>query len=275
MNILIIGAGVVGQATGRGFARYGHQVAYSDIDGARAAALRAEGLEALTLSEAFNRDRVWNFVMVCTPEGVVDQVVRQVMGLVGPWPPTGDIPVGPIVIRSSIMPGQLEKLVEKYRWPMVFNPEFLRAVTSEEGFLKEKFAVIGYPEPLWFGRAAVGLEVAYRAMQKTIIKVPAPVASFAKLANNSFLAACISFWNEMHDLAGAEGINSHEVGALLSTIDERMPEYGAKMHGQPYGGTCLPKDIRHLIEIAGQHNRVPALLQAVEAVNHAKGGPRA
>lgn len=274
MNILIIGAGVVGQATGRGFARYGHKVSYSDIDGARAAALQAEGLEALTLSEAFNRDRVWSFVMVCTPEGAVEQVVSQVMGLVGPWPPIGDLPVGPIVIRSSIMPGQLEKLVEKYRWPMVFNPEFLRAVTSEEDFLKERFAVIGYPQPYWFGNVG-GLDVAYRAMQKTVIMVPAKVASLAKLANNSFLAACISFWNEMHDLAGAEGINSHEVGALLSTIDERMPEYGAKMHGQPYGGTCLPKDIRHLIEIAGQHNRVPALLQAVEAVNHAKGGPRA
>lgn len=274
MNILIIGAGVVGQATGRGFARYGHQVAYSDIDGARAAALQAEGLEALTLSEALGRGRKWHYVMVCTPEGSVNQVIGQVMEIVGRWDSRAPL-VGPIIIRSSIMPGQIEELVEATLWPMVFNPEFLRAVTSEEDFLKEKFAVIGYPSDWRVDAMLGGIEGAYRAMQKTIIKVPASVASFAKLANNSFLAACISFWNEMHDLAGAEGINSHEVGALLSTIDERMPEYGAKMHGQPYGGTCLPKDIRHLIEIAGQHNRVPALLQAVEAVNHAKGGPRA
>ncbi len=51
-RIVIIGSGVVGQATGKGFAKKGHQVSYVDINPQMIAKLRAEGLTAMTAAEA-------------------------------------------------------------------------------------------------------------------------------------------------------------------------------------------------------------------------------
>ena len=45
-NIVIIGSGVVGEATGRGFIRKGHSVTFVDVNVATIAKLNAAGLDA-------------------------------------------------------------------------------------------------------------------------------------------------------------------------------------------------------------------------------------
>lgn len=50
-NIVIVGAGVVGQATGNGFAKQGHQITYVDVDVAKIKQLVAQGLRAMTIAQ--------------------------------------------------------------------------------------------------------------------------------------------------------------------------------------------------------------------------------
>src|SRR5215475_12520524 len=50
-RIVIVGSGVVGQATGKGFAKKGHSISYVDINPQTIERLRAAGLRAMTASE--------------------------------------------------------------------------------------------------------------------------------------------------------------------------------------------------------------------------------
>ena len=50
-HLVIVGSGVVGQATGRGFAKKGHNVHYVDVASWTIAKLRAAGLSAGTIDE--------------------------------------------------------------------------------------------------------------------------------------------------------------------------------------------------------------------------------
>ena len=53
---------------------------------------------------------------------------------------------------------------------------------------------------------------------------------------------------------------------MIASLDPRISQYGARMHNK-YGGKCLPKDIRHLIEFSQKIGYEPILLKAVEQVN--------
>ncbi|GAI73285.1 unnamed protein product, partial [marine sediment metagenome] len=72
MNIQIIGAGVVGQATGKGFARLGHGVHFFDPNDKVVDQLRAEGYGAdsnVAMGEA-------DVYFICVPEAVIEGVVK-------------------------------------------------------------------------------------------------------------------------------------------------------------------------------------------------------
>src|SRR5204862_1155661 len=73
-RIVIVGAGVVGQATGKGFAKKGHRVSYVDINPQTIERLRAAGLCAMTAAEVD-----WSaveVVMLAVPTpSVNDQIV--------------------------------------------------------------------------------------------------------------------------------------------------------------------------------------------------------
>ena len=68
-RMLVVGLGVVGQATGKGFARKGHSVTYVDINPHTIAKLRAEGLSATTMDGVD-----WNAVDVVMVDGKVERV---------------------------------------------------------------------------------------------------------------------------------------------------------------------------------------------------------
>ena len=243
MLIQIVGAGVVGRATGKGFARFGHRVIFCDTDEEKLEPLRHE---FETTTEPKNAD----VHFVCVPEGEVESAVERLRNLV--MKPhlkhtiVGDLTVtyqfGLVVIRSTAPPGTAKRISET-GMHVCSNPEFLREAVAEYEFLNPRMVVIGECCP----RHGDVLERLYRPFRAPIVRTDPTTAEMAKLAVNCHLAYLISFWNEVHLICERLGVNSHEVGAIAS-LDPRVSPYGARMHGRPFGGRCLPKDLDQMLE---------------------------
>ncbi len=90
-------------------------------------------------------------------------------------------------------------------------------------------------------------------------------AELAKYACNAFLALKISFANEMANLCDVLNANYEDVRHGLGT-DSRI---GRKFlyAGIGYGGSCFPKDVRALTQIAGDAGYNAPLLNEIEATN--------
>ena len=246
MKIQIIGPGVVGNATGVGFARFGHSVIYRD-----------KGNAISNLADIH---------LVCTPEEAVPDVVRELVTLVST----------PIVVRSSTSPGTLRKLAHELDRALWHNPEFLREAVAEHDFLNSAYTLVGYAGPGDeddFLQNCDALDALYGTMNVHPLYCAATESELAKLATNAYLATQISFWNQMQWLAEELGVNSHQVARLVA-LDSRVSPYGAFMHGKPYSGPCLPKDVAQLLALSlSDPEPVPTpLLEAVQRINLMMGG---
>lgn len=90
-------------------------------------------------------------------------------------------------------------------------------------------------------------------------------AEMIKYAANSFLATKISFANaiaELSEKVGADGVKVLQGIGMDRRIGKSFLNAGAG-----YGGSCFPKDVKALIQIAKQHGYTFALLEEVEAIN--------
>jgi len=255
MNIEIVGAGVVGQATGKGFARLGHEVVFHDIDETRCQHLREEGYRASALPNTNDAD----IVFFCVPEKVIEDVVVS-------WGAYFKLNTRDalFVIRSTVPPGTTEEIAITSNRHICFNPEFLREAVAEYEFLNPPGVILGE----CCEEHGDLLESLYKPLRVPIHRVDPTTAEFTKIVINSYLACQISFWTQVKWIAEAKGVNSHEVGMLASFCDSRVSCYGARMHGQPYKHTkCLPKDLTQLINAAKVSNVDSTLLDAVRYID--------
>jgi len=252
MSIVIIGGGVVGFATGDGFQRFGHDVVFYDNDSDRLEELRLGGFHTINRLSGENADAFF----ICTPESTVADVVYNL-------PYTDNL----VVIRSSVLPGTTKMLREETRGGHIaMNPEFLKEATAIHDFLN--------PYRIVYNACCQQhqelLEELYQPFQAPIVYVDDPtVAEMVKYVANLFLATTISYWNEINNLCHKLNINSHVVGKIAA-MDPRIPSYGSSLHGKPFGGECLPRNIRKLIAFCEELGYDPVLLKAVEQVNENK-----
>ena len=254
MNIEIVGAGVVGQATGKGFARLGHEVVFHDIDETRCQHLREEGYRASALPNTNDAD----IVFFCVPEKVIEDVVVS-------WGAYFKLNTRDalFVIRSTVPPGTTEEIAITSNRHICFNPEFLREAVAEYEFLNPPGIIIG----ACCKEHAEILRELYSPLRACIIVVDRKTAELTKICVNSYLASQISFWNQVNSVADSIGVNSHQIGMLASYCDERVSKYGARMHGKPYGGKCLPKDLQQMVDLCNKERVWAPLFQAVKNVN--------
>ena len=250
MKIQIVGSGVVGVATGKGFARFGHDVTFVDID--PEVKRKLQGFKFQT-----THDLKADLYFICVPEKAVAEVVESLLH------------ANIIVIRSSVPPGTTDALSRNYsNRPIWHNPEFLREATAEDDWLYEEYTLIGSPD-VYINAGREGcpeLEELYASIGREVVRCRAAESELAKLLLNSHLASLISFWNEAQRLADAAGVNSHRVAKLV-TLDKRISKYGALKHGAPYGGRCLPKDLEQLLDFGLEHGVDATLLSEVKNVN--------
>lgn len=277
-RIFVVGAGVVGKATGQGFAERGHAVTLIDVVSERVSALRAEGLDARIGLDLKGEPESFIFLTLPTPHvgrrydlSTFEQGVREV----GEALATTDV-VHTVVVRSTVPPRTTEDLVqpllekgsgkrEGIGFCLASNPEFLRAASAVEDFRWPWMTVIGARSRRVQERLAALLTPFGGELR--VFDQPT-TAEMVKCTHNIFNAAKISFWNEMWRVCQAIGVDHDEVATTVVRSAEGSfnPRYGIR-GGAPYGGVCLPKDTSGFLGFAEQHKINLPLLEAVVQVN--------
>lgn len=276
-RMLIVGSGVVGKATGKGFARKGHDVTYADINPEVIARLQAEGLKATTTARVD-----WNQVdivmlAVSTPsvDGriVLDYIEAAALDVGRGLSSTANYVT--VVVRSTVPPTTTERrltpILEQASgkragegFGVAMNPEFLRAVSSEQDFARPWITVLGTNEP----RTAALLDTIYQPFGALIVRCTPTEAEMIKYVNNVYNAVKISYFNEVHAICRELGVDSNIVGATVARSAESMwnPLYGTR-GGVPYGGACLPKDTVAFLQFCRERGFEHLVLDATIAAN--------
>jgi UDPglucose 6-dehydrogenase len=288
----MIGTGYVGLVSGACFADFGHHVVCVDSDASKIATLdRGEmpffepGMQDLVVANvnakrlSFTSDlpaAVANadvvFIAVGTPsrrhDGHADlsyvyAAARQIGASLRRFT---------VVSTKSTVPvgtgDEVERIIReaqpKANFAVVSNPEFLREGAAIHDFKHPDRIVIGAEDD----RARAVMAELYRPLYLNaapILQTDRRTAELVKYAANAFLATKIAFINEMADLC--EKVNADvQLVARGIGLDNRI---GAKfLHPGPgYGGSCLPKDTRALIQ-TGRDNESPLrITEAVVAAN--------
>ena len=140
-------------------------------------------------------------------------------------------------------------------------PEFLKEGSAVKDFLAPDRVVIG-DDGDWAGDAVVEL---YKPLQAPLVRTDIASAEMVKLASNAFLATKISFINEIANVCEETGADVIEVAKGMG-LDDRI---GRKFlqAGIGFGGSCFPKDVNALKQLAGNSGYHFQLLNAVIEVN--------
>ncbi|HCY98783.1 MAG: UDP-glucose 6-dehydrogenase [Rhodobacterales bacterium RIFCSPHIGHO2_02_FULL_62_130] len=288
MKIAMIGTGYVGLVSGVCFSDFGHEVVCVDKDPGKIDRLRAgevpifePGLQALMaknvtagrltftldLAEAMaGADAV--FIAVGTPtrrgDGHADLTYVMTAAAEIGLALTG---YAVIVTKSTVPVGTNRKVAEAVRaanpdadFDVASNPEFLREGAAIDDFMRPDRVVIGV-ETL---RARKVMADIYRPLflrEFPVVYTGLESAEMIKYAANAFLAAKITFINEIATLCERVGADIMDVSKGMG-MDGRI---GNKfLHAGPgYGGSCFPKDTKALARI-GQDYSVP--MQITETV---------
>ncbi len=276
-KIAIIGAGVVGQSTGKGFQRLGYDVIFYDILHEKRNSLSSEGYKVgSSIAEVVSKSDI-SFVCVNTPtEKDGRQDLSQVTSVIHPILKALETAkkYHLIVFRSTMLPGTMRnRLLEYFRcsssllfgldYDVCYNPEFVRENSANEDFFNPDRVVIGIEGER--KESAETLQKLYRPLSKDILVTDYESAEMIKYVSNCFLSLKISFFNEMAEVCEKIGANEKMV-SLGVKKDKRIGEYGTKA-GRPFGGKCLPKDTKAFAAFLKTLNIEPDLLQATLDIN--------
>jgi UDPglucose 6-dehydrogenase len=277
-TIHIVGSGIVGAATGIAFQELGHDVHFVDANPVRVQELAAEGLKATeTLELSASLD---SFIIVCvstpsTEAGYDLSQVRCALASIGAKirETTG---FHIVVMRSTVPPltwvrvtiPALEAATGRSvgdGYEVASVPEFLRQATALEDSRSPRVTVIAAQDE----QVRLKLTNLYSAFNGAIRSFDDPtVAETAKLANNCFNAAKISFANEIWKICTHLGIAQEQVAEVVAESAEGSynKAYGI-LGGYPFGGACLPKDLDGFLGFGIESGLDLPLLTAVRTVN--------
>jgi len=276
----VIGVGWVGLVTAACFADLGHRVVARDIVAEKVAALsrgettihepeldgllarNAERLAFTTDMDELLASARLLFVCVDTPptrSGDAD--LSRVRAVVEELPAAGEH----VLIMKSTVPAGTGEAIRRDRpgLPYVSCPEFLKEGSAVADFLHPDRVVIGADA----GDDAAGDAVArlYEPLGGEIVRTDVASAEMIKLASNAFLATKISFVNEIANVCEEVGADVGEVARGMG-LDQRIGPSFLRA-GIGYGGSCFPKDLKALKQLAGNTGYHFQLLTAVIEVN--------
>src|SRR5436190_11104627 len=276
----VIGAGWVGLVTAACFADLGHEVWVRDVVQAKIDTLSKGDIPIYEpgLSELVtkNSERLrWTldmgevvenakllFCCVDTPPTYSgDADLSRVMQVVAE---IGDLDSHALVMKSTVPVGtgrSIKRRLQKMGY--VSNPEFLKEGSAIADFQKPDRVVVGArPEDADFGDR---VEALYEPLDAPMVRTDVASAEMIKLASNAFLATKISFINEIANVSEELGADVEEVARGMG-LDSRIgPQF--LRAGSGYGGSCFPKDVSALKQLAGNSGYHFQLLTAVIEVN--------
>jgi UDPglucose 6-dehydrogenase len=287
-HIAVVGAGYVGLTSAACLADLGNEVRVVEIDQAKVRALRRHKLpfyepglqEVLERNARAGRLRFttayeeaipnaeFAFLAVPTPEGengeadlrYIEQAACSIaQNLSGPLVVINKstVPIGTGDIVSDV----IRRLNTQFPVDVVSNPEFLREGSALKDFMHPDRVVIGAHKQ----EAAEKVAKLYESLGAPILLYNLYTAEMVKYASNAFLAARISFINEIARICERVDADVKLVAEGMG-LDRRIgPHFlGA---GIGYGGSCFPKDVKALAAIAEKFEYHPELLHAVMDIN--------
>lgn len=300
MNICIVGTGYVGLVTAACFAEMGNHVTCVDVNHQVVEDLRQgkvhifePGLENLVKKNAADgrlvfttdlaegmQDSLFVFICVGTPsndDGSCDMsAVRQVALEVGRSMAgytivvtKSTVPVGTADAVKAIIMEELDARGLEHEFDVVSNPEFLKEGDAVNDFLKPDRVIVGTENV----RTAELLKILYSPFARSrdkLMVMSVRSAEMTKYAANCMLATKISFINEVANVCEKVGADVRQVRLGIGA-DQRIG-YSFIYPGIGYGGSCFPKDVRALIQIAREHDYAPQLLSAVHELNERQKG---
>jgi UDPglucose 6-dehydrogenase len=281
--IAVIGTGYVGLVTAAGFAELGNEVWCVDVDADKIARLKngempiyEPGLEesvarsrerlhfSTELAPALEHARLL-FVAVGTPPTYSGDADLSSVNAVVAGMPASDRHA--LVMKSTVPVGTgtaIQRMMAeqgKNGFAYVSCPEFLKEGSALEDFRKPDRVVIG-DDGNWAGDAVVDL---YGPLDAPLVRTDIASAEMVKLAANAFLATKISFINEIANVCEETGADVLEVARGMG-LDERIGKHFLRP-GIGFGGSCFPKDVSALKQLAGNSGYHFQLLTAVIEVN--------
>jgi UDPglucose 6-dehydrogenase len=279
----VIGTGYVGLVSAAGFAELGSEVWCVDIDAEKIERLRRgespiyePGLEELLakhsgrlhfstdLADALAHARLL-FVAVGTPPTYSgDADLSAVHAVVRAIPASND---HALVMKSTVPCGtgaSIQRIFSaqgKGGLCYVSCPEFLKEGSAVHDFLHPDRVVVG-EDGDWAGDAVVEL---YAPLGAPLVRTDIASAEMVKLASNAFLATKISFINEIANVCEETGADVVEVARGMGLDGRIGPKF--LQAGNGFGGSCFPKDVDALKQLAGNSGYHFQLLTAVIEVN--------
>jgi UDPglucose 6-dehydrogenase len=274
----VIGAGWVGLVTAACFADLGHDVYVRDIVQEKVDSLARGEVPIYEpgLSELITRnaDRLHFtiemgdvlpnasllFCCVDTPpsysgDADLSRVERVVAEL-------GDSRDHALIMKSTVPVGTGRSIRRRSdSLGYVSNPEFLKEGTAVTDFMNPDRVVVGEDDGSFGDRVAA----LYGPLDAAIVRTDVASAEMIKLASNAFLATKISFINEIANVSEELGADVDEVARGMG-LDTRIGPQFLKA-GLGFGGSCFPKDVTALKQLAGNTGYHFQLLTAVIEVN--------
>ncbi len=279
----VIGTGYVGLVTAAGFAELGNEVYCIDIDETKIENLKngimpiwEPGLEDLVaknvdrmhfstnIEDALDNARLL-FVAVGTPPTYSgDADLSSVHAVINSMPASDRHAV---VMKSTVPCGTGDNIKRLFReqgkegLKYVSCPEFLKEGSAIPDFLDPDRTVIGDDRD-WAGEA---VEELYKPLDAPVLRTDIRSAEMVKLASNAFLATKISFINEIANVCEETGADVVEVANGMG-LDQRIGDKFLQA-GIGFGGSCFPKDVTALKQLAGNSGYHFQLLNSVIEVN--------
>lgn len=290
-KIAVIGVGYVGLVTGTCLAEIGHQIIGVDIDQQRISNLEKGiipiyeiGLEELVIKNIKDKQLSFTtdigkaikesdivFIAVGTPpmpDGSVNmEYVNAVAESIGK-----NMNGYKVIINKSTVPigtgDSVRRIIEKFykgNFDIVSNPEFLKEGTAVADFMNPDRVVIGADN----SKSAEIVKNLYSRFKTEFVITDIKTAELIKYASNSFLATEISFINSIANICEKIGADVNKVSEGMK-LDSRIGKKAFLNAGLGYGGSCFPKDVKGLIQIASENSVRFSILEAVEDTNMAQ-----
>ena len=291
-RICMVGSGYVGLVTGTCLADFGNDVVCVDSDESKISMLREGQIPfyEFSLQELVQRNMREGRLSFSTDLAATIRKSKVIFICVGtPMDKDGRADLSQVwgaaraiaenlngyklVVQKSTVPvgtgAKVKAVIEKHRrtkvpFDVASNPEFLREGSAVEDFMRPDRVVIG----TWSAKAEDLLSDIYRPLylnETPMVKTTIESAELTKYASNAFLAAKISYINEMALLCEKVGADVKIVSRAMG-LDRRIgPKF---LHaGAGYGGSCFPKDTNALSFFSKEAGFNFSIVEATIAAN--------
>ena len=168
-----------------------------------------------------------------------------------------------IVIKSTVVPGTTQELINLHHNNIVFNPEFLTEANAANDFKMQDRIILG--------GEGIALEMcnkffSYHFSNAKIVLCSPTEAELVKYITNTFLTTKVAYANEIYNICRFLGVDYINLSKIF-TLDKRLGDSHWNVPGpdgkKGYGGSCFPKDINALIQFAKENNIPTPVLENV------------